>query len=99
MYFYGDTLPIYSDHLSQTEEGQLLRIRWFVDHTLGKNDVVFLELKTHHESWVGIKSINHRVLIFKKYMDWLVDFGSTTGYDVEGHDPICSKELDIYIVS
>ena len=99
VYFDGDTLPLYTDRLAQTEGAQLLRIWWYGDHALGKNDVVFLELKMHHESWVGLKSIKRRVSILEKDVDRLVDFGSTTGCDDEGHDPTWSKEQARDIVS
>lgn len=58
-------------HLSHTqppqrvEGAQLFRIRWYGKKPQG-NELVFLELKTHHESWINAESVKERVNIFEK---------------------------------
>jgi len=61
---------------------------------------VFLELKTHHESWVGLNSNKRRVLILEKDMGRMIDLSGTTGTSEEGYDndPLWSQELAREIV-
>ena len=60
-----------SHHLPHTlprqriEGAQLFRIRWYGKKPKGK-ELVFLELKTHHESWINTKSVKERVNIFER---------------------------------
>ena len=49
----------------RVEGAKLFRIRWYGEKPKG-NDLVFLELKTHHESWINTKSVKERVNIFEK---------------------------------
>lgn len=67
IYFDSSTMSLYKERLSRKEGAQLLRARWYGSRPTG-NEIIFLELKTHHESWVNIKSLKERVAIREKDM-------------------------------
>jgi uncharacterized membrane protein YidH (DUF202 family) len=64
------TMVMYKDRIARVESAQLFRIRWYGGKGTNKNpsdnDVVFLELKTHHEQWIQDKSIKERVAVKAK---------------------------------
>jgi SPX domain protein involved in polyphosphate accumulation len=49
-------LPCYHTRLEREEGSRLIRMRWYE----ANNEEVFVERKTHHESWVGASSIKER---------------------------------------
>jgi len=72
-------MSLYKQRLARVEGAQLLRARWYGKKPTG-NEIVFLELKTHHEKWVNTKSVKERVSIQENDMDtflngmsWKVD--------------------------
>jgi SPX domain protein involved in polyphosphate accumulation/uncharacterized membrane protein YidH (DUF202 family) len=67
IYFDSPTLSLYKERLSRKEGSQLLRARWYGRRPTG-NEILYLELKTHHEKWVNIKSLKERVAIREKDM-------------------------------
>jgi hypothetical protein len=49
-------LPCYHTRLEREEGSRLIRMRWYE----ANKEEVFVERKTHHESWVGASSIKER---------------------------------------
>ena len=56
---------MYKERIRRAEGAQLFRIRWYGDKPKG-DEPVFLELKTHHEKWINVKSVKERVNIREK---------------------------------
>jgi SPX domain protein involved in polyphosphate accumulation len=56
------TMVMYKDRIARIESAQLFRIRWYGDKPCG-DELIFLELKTHHEQWVDNKSVKERVAL------------------------------------
>lgn len=52
VYFDSPKLDLYRERIARKEGAQLLRARWYGKRPKG-NEPIFLELKTHHESWVN----------------------------------------------
>jgi len=75
VYFDNKTLDMYKERIKRSEGAKLLRARWYGERPHGK-EVVFLELKTHHEKWVNTKSLKQRVAIQEQYMCKLLDIGN-----------------------
>lgn len=67
IYFDSPRLDLYRDRIMRREGAPILRARWY-----GKRpkefEPVFLELKTHHESWVQSKSTKERATILERDM-------------------------------
>jgi len=82
VYFDSDDCELYRERLKRSEGAKLVRVRWYGAKKPGGNSTVFLELKTHHESWINNKSVKERVNIPEKRMNSLIDISSgpwTTG--------------------
>ncbi len=62
VYFDNDELSCYKIRLSRAEGATLVRFRWYGDHRTTDTEL-FLERKTHHESWVDEKSVKERLSI------------------------------------
>eukprot|EP00977_Amphora_coffeiformis_P000354 scaffold98_cov172-Amphora_coffeaeformis.AAC.8 len=67
VYFDSPGLDLYRERLARREGAQLLRARWYGKRPTSE-EPVFLELKTHHESWVQAKSVKERAIILEKDM-------------------------------
>jgi len=82
VYLDSPDLHLYSERLVRSEGAKLLRIRWYGDAKPSGNDIVYLELKTHHEKWLQDRSIKERCPIREKDVPQLLD--RTTGrWDVQ----------------
>jgi uncharacterized membrane protein YidH (DUF202 family) len=57
-----ETMVLYKDRIARVESAQLFRIRWYGNKP-SDHELIFLELKTHHECWVGAKSVKERVAL------------------------------------
>ena len=66
---------MYSERLKRSEGAQLFRIRWYGSKPRGEKNV-FLELKTHHEKWIGDKSVKERCAIQEKDVSELLDLAN-----------------------
>ncbi|KAL3941835.1 MAG: hypothetical protein SGBAC_003881 [Bacillariaceae sp.] len=69
IYFDSPQLALYSERIKRGEGAQLLRARWYGKKPPMPNQPVFLELKTHHESWIQAKSVKERAVILEKDMN------------------------------
>lgn len=67
IYFDSPRMSLYKERLPRHEGAQLLRARWYGRRPTGE-EVIFLELKTHHEKWINTKSVKERVAIREKDM-------------------------------
>ena len=67
VYFDSPNLDLYRDRIARREGAQLLRARWYGARPTGDKPI-FLELKTHHESWVQAKSVKERATILERDM-------------------------------
>jgi SPX domain protein involved in polyphosphate accumulation len=68
IYFDSPNMDLYHARIKRHEGSRLLRVRWY-GRTMPRGDAaIFLELKTHHEGWVGDKSVKERVAIPERYM-------------------------------
>jgi VTC domain len=84
VYFDSPTLDLYKGRIARIEGAKLVRVRWYGTQPKATG-VVFLELKTHHESWVFENSSKQRVAIQEKDMThvmstsklWTVDFAES----------------------
>jgi uncharacterized membrane protein YidH (DUF202 family) len=72
VYFDSKDMSMYSERLKRSEGAQLFRIRWYGTKPCGEKNV-FLELKTHHEKWIGDKSVKERCAIQEKDVSQLLD--------------------------
>ena len=63
VYFDSPTMSMYTERLKRSQGSQLFRIRWYGEKKPTKDEKVFLELKTHNESWIGDSSVKERVAI------------------------------------
>merc|ERR1711862_607291 len=61
----------YSKRIKREEGAQLFRIRWYNNNN---NVLFYLELKTHHESWINNSSIKERVAILIEDIPKILDF-------------------------
>ena len=69
IYLDNDSMDSYRTRLTREEGAQLFRFRWYGDaKSLPEKDYVFLERKTHHESWVTAKSVKERFPIKSKHV-------------------------------
>jgi len=66
VYFESKTMSLYKERILRRERSQLFRIRWYGDHKPKGDEIVFLELKMHHEKWVNESSVKQRVNIHEK---------------------------------
>lgn len=84
VYFDSPSLDLYKGRIARIEGAKLVRVRWYGAQPRG-HGIVFLELKTHHESWVDEKSSKQRVSVQEKDMLhimsssklWTVDFAES----------------------
>eukprot|EP00980_Cylindrotheca_fusiformis_P001103 scaffold305_cov110-Cylindrotheca_fusiformis.AAC.21 len=67
VYFDSPSMSLYKDRIARKEGAQLLRARWYGRKPTGDENV-FLELKTHHEKWIGATSVKERVTVMEKHM-------------------------------
>lgn len=67
IYMDSPKMSLYRERIRRIEGAQLLRARWYGKKPSG-NELVFLELKTHHEKWINTKSVKERVAIREKDM-------------------------------
>jgi uncharacterized membrane protein YidH (DUF202 family) len=75
-------MAMYAERLKRSEGAQLLRIRWYGKERPRGDEVVFMELKTHHEKWIGDKSVKERVAIREKDVRHVLDT-STGRWDMQ----------------
>lgn len=71
VYFDSPTMNMYKERIARHEGAQLFRVRWYGSKP-EQNEVVFLELKTHHEMWINTKSVKERVNVQEKDMTKLL---------------------------
>ncbi|KAJ1551586.1 vacuolar transporter chaperone [Nowakowskiella sp. JEL0078] len=64
IYFDSEEFDLYHNRIVRDESAQNLRFRWYGQWN--KTEDVWVERKTHHESWVGVKSIKERFPIKEK---------------------------------
>ena len=65
LYLDSDDLSIYQPRIAREEGAILIRFRWY--GRLPQNEeLLYVERKTHHESWVNKKSIKERLIIQAK---------------------------------
>jgi SPX domain protein involved in polyphosphate accumulation/uncharacterized membrane protein YidH (DUF202 family) len=76
VYFDSECMSMYSERLKRSEGAQLFRIRWYGSKPRGEKNV-FLELKTHHEKWIGDKSVKERCAIQEKDVPQLLDIDNS----------------------
>ena len=72
VYFDSEDMNMYSKRLKRSEGSKLFRIRWYGSKPRGEKNV-FLELKTHHEQWIGDKSVKERCPIQEQDVFELLD--------------------------
>ncbi|PFH32567.1 hypothetical protein BESB_011790 [Besnoitia besnoiti] len=58
----------YSNRILRLEGAQLIRFRWYGANDNESDKIVFIERKTHHESWTGLSSTKERFAIDQKYV-------------------------------
>jgi SPX domain protein involved in polyphosphate accumulation len=101
IYFESENMDLYEERIKRSEGAQLFRVRWYGDKPKN-NEVIFLELKTHHEGWIDNKSVKERVGIVQRNMltlmdtsdgQWTSDFAK--GLVVEANPDACKEEKEI----
>lgn len=68
IYFDSDDMSLYKERIARAEGAQLLRARWYGPTMPTGDKIIFVELKTHHEKWVGNKSVKERASVQAKDM-------------------------------
>lgn len=70
IYLDNDDMNVYETRIKREEGAQLYRLRWYGDaKSLPDKEYVFMERKTHHESWVNDKSVKERFPIKTKNVE------------------------------
>jgi SPX domain protein involved in polyphosphate accumulation/uncharacterized membrane protein YidH (DUF202 family) len=67
VYFDSPNMTMYKERIARHEGAQLFRVRWYGSKPK-QDELVFLELKTHHEKWINTKSVKERVNVREKDM-------------------------------
>lgn len=81
MYFDSPSLDLYNGRIARIEGAKLVRVRWYGEQPKG-DGIVFLELKTHHESWVAERSSKQRVAVQEKDMVHVTSSHKTWSMDL-----------------
>ena len=68
IYFDSADMGLYRERLKRVEGAQLLRARWYGPVRPTGDEIIFVELKTHHEKWVANKSVKERALVRERDM-------------------------------
>lgn len=63
VYFDNAEAYSYERRIRRFEGAQLLRFRWYGTNNNGPEEEIFVERKTHHESWSGVSSTKERFVI------------------------------------
>ncbi|KAL8446337.1 hypothetical protein Emed_005074 [Eimeria media] len=63
VYFDSADAYSYERRIRRFEGAQLLRFRWYGTNNNGPDEEIFIERKTHHESWSGQSSTKERFVI------------------------------------
>lgn len=71
IYFDSPNMYLYEHRIARNEGAKLFRVRWYGDKPKG-DELVFLELKTHHEQWIADKSVKQRVNLRERDMSKLL---------------------------
>ena len=87
VYFDSVGMDLYHPRILREEGAQLLRARWYGPKPKG-SEPIFLELKTHHESWVNAKSVKECVAIQTKDMG---EFLSALRMDHGSRTVVCER--------
>jgi SPX domain protein involved in polyphosphate accumulation/uncharacterized membrane protein YidH (DUF202 family) len=77
VYLDNHAMELYHGRLEKSPGAIALRFRWY---GTGTPETVFVERKTHRESWAGEVSVKERFIINEKQVPSLL----TGGFDVEG---------------
>jgi SPX domain protein involved in polyphosphate accumulation len=70
-------MKFYNERLKRAEGAQLLRARWYGLHRPLPHEPIHLEIKTHHEAWIGTNSVKRRVTILARHMPAFLSTKST----------------------
>jgi hypothetical protein len=73
VYLDSPDLHLYNERLKRSEGAKLLRIRWYGNAKPSGDDIVYLELKTHHEKWLQDRSVKERCPIREKDVPQLLN--------------------------
>ena len=80
IYFDSSDMSLYKERLKRVQGAKLLRVRWYGNTMPTGEKIIFVELKTHHEKWVGNKSVKERASIQEKDMlEFLTPMDWTSG--------------------
>jgi uncharacterized membrane protein YidH (DUF202 family) len=82
VYLDSPDLHLYNERLKRSEGAKLLRIRWYGNAKPSGDDIVYLELKTHHEKWLQDRSVKERCPIREKDVPQLLNT-STGRWDMQ----------------
>ncbi|KAL8271538.1 hypothetical protein Esti_004573 [Eimeria stiedai] len=63
VYFDSADAYSYERRIRRFEGAQLLRFRWYGTNNNGPDEEIFIERKTHHESWSGQSSTKERFVV------------------------------------
>ncbi|CDJ46735.1 hypothetical protein, conserved [Eimeria brunetti] len=63
VYFDSANAYSYERRIRRFEGAQLLRFRWYGTNNNGPDEDIFIERKTHHESWSGMSSTKERFVV------------------------------------
>lgn len=80
VYFDSPTMSMYDERVKRSEGANLLRVRWYGPSRPGRDERVFLELKTHHECWIGDSSVKERVAVREGDVAGLLDYDDGERY-------------------
>jgi len=99
LYFDSPSLCLYKDRIARKEGSQLFRIRWYGEDKPKGDELVFLELKTHHEKWINSSSLKERVNIREKDVSTFLSRTQWKIQDAEtivhaGNPELKGKDLD-----
>lgn len=72
IYFDSPGMSLYGSRVARMEGATLFRVRWYGEKRPHGDQLLFLELKTHHESWTWDKSVKQRVSLRERDMTILL---------------------------
>ncbi|PHJ21353.1 vtc domain-containing protein, partial [Cystoisospora suis] len=68
VYFDSNDGYSYERRILRFEGAQLIRFRWYGTNDSQSDKTIFIERKTHHESWTGLSSTKERFPLDQKYV-------------------------------
>ncbi|KAL7545098.1 hypothetical protein ACHAWF_008452 [Thalassiosira exigua] len=92
VYFDSPSMDMYAERLKRAEGAKLFCIRWYGPNKPRGDEIVYLELKTHHKCWIGDPSVKERVAIRDEDVLRLLDFEDEDWNEQRAYQMVCKAK-------